>query len=201
MFLVTVLKSGGEYKPEHVYRLCAQAQKHAPDLKFVCLADVELDIEYVKLLYGWPGWWSKMEMFRPGLFDKPFLYLDLDSTIIGSLANISARQRLTVLSDFYCPQHIGSGLMLVTPDAAKRAWQAWIASPQMHMRECVTRARWGDQGFLEGIWTDMDRWQNVLPGEIVSHKVDCQLKTPKTAKIICFHGKPRPWEVVDCVLR
>ena len=32
-------------------------------------------------------------------------------------------------------------------------------------------------------------------GEVVSYKWDCKEGVPEGAKIICFHGKPRPKEV------
>jgi hypothetical protein len=38
--------------------------------------------------------------------------------------------------------------------------------------------------------------QNVIPG-IVSYKKHCRRGVPKDARVILFHGKPRPWEVRD----
>lgn len=52
-----------------------------------------------------------------------------------------------------------------------------------------------------------NRWQDVEKGKIVSYKKDVApvgkfLKSvgdgtvPEKAKIVCFHGKPRPWQVI-----
>lgn len=49
---VCVLRSGGDYGPEHVRWL----SKQVPDL--VCLSDVWVDnVETVRMRYGFPGWW------------------------------------------------------------------------------------------------------------------------------------------------
>lgn len=201
MKIVTVLRSGGDYRLEHVERLRAQFAKWAPDVEFAPLTDVD-----GTLRYDWPGWWCKMAAFAPDHAAEPFLLVDLDTTIVGPLDDILVRQELTVLSDFYWPEKVQSSFMLVTQEAAQRAWSAWIAAPVRHMRECVTRERWGDQGFLEGVWgRNVARWQSVLPGQFVSYKTDVRRAQsmrergngllPAGARVIISHGKPRPWEV------
>lgn len=201
MKIVTVLRSGGDYRMEHVDRLRAQIAKWAPDVEFAPLTDVDGTLRYV-----WPGWWCKMVAFAPDRASGPFLLVDLDTTIVGPLDDILARRELTVLSDFYWPEKIQSSFMLVTPEAAAQAWDVWIADPDRHMRECVTRERWGDQGFLEGVWgRDVARWQDVLPGQFASYKVDVRRaqnrrergtgRVPDGVRVIISHGKPRPWEV------
>lgn len=199
MRILTVLRSGGEYKLEHVERLRKQCAKWAPGVEFRCLSDMD-----GSLRHDWPGWWCKMAAYED--VSQPFLLMDLDTTIVGPLDDIFARRELTVLSDFYWPSQIGSGLVLVTPEAAAVAWDAFTANPAKHMRECVTRERWGDQGFLEAVWgRDIARWQDALSGQVVSYK--CHVRKaqgrresgdgnlPNGARIVCHHGKPRPWEV------
>jgi hypothetical protein len=196
--IVTVLRSGGDYTLDHVERLRGQCAKWAPDAEFCALTDID-----GTLRHDWPGWWCKMAAYED--VSEPFLLVDLDTTIVGPLDDILARRELTVLSDFYKPRQIQSSFMLVTPDAAAKAWAAWIADPERHMRECVTPQRWGDQGFLESVWgRDVARWQDVLPGACVSWKVDCRVavgmkergdgRIPNGARVVISHGKPRPWE-------
>lgn len=198
--VVTVLRTGGDYRMEHVERLRAQFAKWAPQAVFAPLTDVDGTLEC-----DWPGWWAKMACFAPENAAEPFLLVDLDTTIVGRLDDVLQRRELTVLSDFYKPRQIQSSFMLVTPEAAAQAWAAWIADPVRHMRECVTPQRWGDQGFLESVWgRNVSRWQDVLPGQFVSWKVDCRQATkpmergdgriPRGARVVISHGKPRPWE-------
>jgi len=204
--VVTVLRSGGDYRPEHVERLAGQLRRYHDRPEIWCLSDTDVDgVNVAPLTYDWPGWWCKMAAFSPQHATEPFLLVDLDTTIVGPLDDILARRELTVLSDFYKPRQIQSSFMLVTPDAAAKAWAAWMADPAKHMRECVTPQRWGDQGFLESVWgSAVDRWQGVLPGQFVSWKVDCRPavglkergdgRIPKGARVVISHGKPRPWE-------
>jgi hypothetical protein len=72
------------------------------------------------------------------------------------------------------------------------------------MRECGSG---GDQRFLERFWIDKAaRWQDLVPGRVVSYKVHVRPAVrkdrefgngsiPQDASVICFHGKPRPWEI------
>lgn len=199
MKILTVLRSGGEYRPEHVERLRGQCAKWAPGVPFECLSDLD-----GTLRHDWPGWWCKLAMFED--VREPFLFMDLDTTICGPLDDLLARRELTVLSDFYWPEKIASGLMLVTPNEAEQAWAAFTADPDRHMRECRTQARWGDQGFLESVWgRSVSRWQRALPDSVVSYKRHVRRaqtpresgngSVPEGASVVCFHGKPRPWEV------
>lgn len=57
--------------------------------RFVCLSNVTIPgVETIPLKHDWPGWWSKIELFRPGLFDGRVLYLDLDMVIVKELSEI-----------------------------------------------------------------------------------------------------------------
>lgn len=206
MKVACVLRSGGEYNADHVASLRDQVAEYLPAADFVCFSDVDVPCERIPLEHDWPGWWAKMELFRPDI-PGGLLYLDLDSRIVGDLSSIAARRRLTVLSDFYWPGKIQSSMMLVPQAAKAEIWQAFTTDPDRHMRECVTRERWGDQGFLGGFWQGKaDRWQDVLPGQVVSYKVhvrramrpDKEFGTgsvPDDARVVIFHGKPRPWQV------
>lgn len=184
---ICVLRSGGEYGPEHVQWLARQV----PGL--VCLSDVEVPgVETWPLYYDWPGWWSKMELFRPDIRGD-LLYLDLDTVVLGDLAQFNVGVT-TVLADFTKPGTIGSGFMYLVEMDRPPVWAAWVQDSERHMRECVTQERWGDQGFLQGVLV-AQRWQDVLPGRVVSYKAHCHGGVPSGAKVVCFHGKPRPWEV------
>ncbi len=181
--IVTVLRSGGEYKPEHVTRL----QSMVPGL--ICLSDVDIPgIECRKLQTNWPGWWAKMEAFGPSI-EGDMLLIDLDTTVLAMPALPSVT---TVLSDFYIPRLMGSGFMYVTAADRDRCWEQFIKNPQAHMARCTTREAWGDQGFLHPIIGSSARWGD----NIVSYKVHCKNAVPKRADVVCFHGQPRPWDVV-----
>lgn len=193
--IVTVLKTGGEYLPEHVERLRVQCAQHAPDVPFACLTDSRGVPDGVPLVHDWPGWWSKMEALT---LSGPVLYLDLDSTICGDLAPLldAATQHgfIALRNPYDSPSKFGSGLM-GWRGSLRHVYDRFADDPAIHMRRCTTPHRHGDQGFIAETETPTAFWQDLFPGQIVSWKVECQDGVPPDARIVYFHGYPRPWEV------
>lgn len=204
--VLTVLKSHGEFRPEHVLALREQVARGLPEARFVALSDVDIeDIERIPLKYPqWHNWWAKMEMFRPDIHGD-FLYMDLDTVIGGNLKDIAAVDKLTVLRDFYRtgevdpekkyrPEGLGSGLMFVPEADRKEVWDLWMTQPHIWMH-----IPGGDQSFLEKLWMKKaQRWQDIVPGQIISYKKDVRSnkeQVPDGTKIVAFHGRPRPWKL------
>jgi hypothetical protein len=213
--IITVLRSGGEFGPAHVAAVRDQIARHsAPGAcAFLCLTDQPREVELlgvgaIPLVHDWPGWWSKMELFRlfaPGSPAGCWLFLDLDTIAVRDLAPIVAvaqRGRFTALSDFFRPQDPAMGLL---------AWRGHELQP-LYNRMRADPARWiatfadGDQGFIKdsirrGVVPPPDRWQEEAPGAVVSYKADLggdmdgtrPVAIPPDARLVCFHGRPRPW--------
>jgi hypothetical protein len=189
-----VLRSGGEYVPEHVGRLQRGLARHLPGVPLVCLSDVDVPCERIPLEYDWPGWWAKMELMRPDI-EGDLLYVDLDTVITGDLSDFVSVGRLMVLRDFYHPERPQSALMYLPQAARAEAWEAWRRAPADHMAECGI---YGDQRLLGQIWASKaGLWQEALPGQAVSYKVDVVPagRIPDAARVVIFHGQPRPWHV------
>jgi len=193
--------SSGVYKPEHVVHLLAQIERHWPytacSLRCVVLTDqvLGLGVEERPLDCPWPGWWAKMMCFAPQHNDLgAILYFDLDTVVVGALDGIAAVRGLTMLRDFYTPTALGSGLMLLPAEVRPAVWETWMRSANVMQRKYR-----GDQNFLAAQWPDasVQRWQDVVPGAVVSYK--CHVKGPRRrpaeARVVCFHGRPKPWEV------
>lgn len=186
---VTVLRSGGEYKPEHVQRLA----KQIPNL--VCFSDVPVPgVRCVPLKHNWPGWWAKMELFGPGL-DTDVLHFDLDTTVVGDITPLLKVGQTTLLSDFYYPDTLASGLMYIKQSDKARVYEAFMKNPKEVMEQYTKPPMIGDQGFLNSVLNTAQTWQKVLPGKVVSYKVHCRGGIPKGVSVVCFHGKPRPWDL------
>lgn len=210
MRVLTVLTSrtlhgaAPEFKPSHVQALQAQIAQWAPFASFECLTDMRIPgVTCRPLKRKWPGWWSKMELFDPELRGD-FLYMDLDTVIVGPLDDFENSAKATILRDFYrdgkphgtspaLKEGLQSSLMFL-PEAARHGpWDDFTVNPQMSMK---LHASGGDQRLLEPHYMHTaDRWQDVLPAQVVSWKVNCQLGVPPGARVVCFHGKPRPWQV------
>ncbi|MBX9757212.1 MAG: hypothetical protein K2Y29_00435 [Beijerinckiaceae bacterium] len=193
--VVTVLKGGGEYTPAHVRQVRdGVARWLAAPHRFVCLSDVEADgYERIPLVHGWRGWWSKIELFRPGVLSGPVFYADLDTMFFGPLDDIVAGHRFTVLDNFWSRERIGSGLMAWDCDLSA-IYRAFLQDPDGFMAEYRTKLKWGDQGFIRFNWpAPADRWQRLHPGRVVSYKFHCKQGVPARGSVVCFHGNPRPW--------
>lgn len=203
MKVFSVLRSGGEYKPEHVVRLQRQVKEHLKDADFWCLSDVEIPgVQTLPLKFDWPGWWSKMEIFRPSI-QGWLLYLDLDTSVIGDLSEIASLEGLTIMRDAYRHDGLQSSIMLLPEHLRHQVWHHWIDRPDHWMQ---TYRKGGDQAFLERFWLDRaNRFQDELPGQVVSYKVNVRKATsrrefgdgniPEGARVVCFHGLPRPWHI------
>jgi hypothetical protein len=197
-----VLRSGGIYDAAWVARLRAAVGRHLSQAhRFVCLSDVDVSGERIALEHDWPGWWSKIELFKlPG----PVLFFDLDTAIVGDLSDIAAQAgewRFTLLRDFYRQRGLGSGVMAWNCDML-RVYEKFAGMPDYWIKEIAGR---GDQGFIEAVvnFDGIDRWQDVLPGQIVSYKRHCMggqspesgqwcaPGIPANARVVCLHGLPK----------
>lgn len=196
--VVCVLRSGGEYKPTHVQALARQVDG------LVCLSDVPVPgVPTIPLSHDWPGWWSKMCAFNPELIQGDLLLMDLDTVVLGSIDHLVAIGKTTMLSDFYYPERAASGLMYLTEDDRGAVWDRWMTTPERHMASCGSL---GDQKFVGDCLPRAARWQDEFPGQIVSYKVHVCTRQqsrrgigngslPEGARVVCFHGQPRPWAV------
>jgi hypothetical protein len=193
-----VLKSGGDYKPSHVLALRdGVARNLTLPHSFVCLSDMKVSCETIPLLRGWPGWFSKLELFRPGIFEGPVVYWDLDTIIVGSLDPIALGHKFTVLENFWRPDRIGSGMMAWDCDLSK-IYTDFLGNPDRFISLYRTPEKWGDQAFIKDHTpVRPELWQRKFPGKVVSYKIHCRDKgrVPDGASVICHHGQPRPWHV------
>lgn len=198
--IATVLKTGGHYDAGWVKRLEREVfgMCQTPH-RFFCLSDVEDLGEFVKvvpLIHDWPGWWSKFELFREGIFpDGQVLYFDLDTLLVRPIDFLAGAVDcdLMMLSDFYRPNLAASGLM---------GWDTRSGFECIYRRFAENSQRWlkerrGDQEVIERLApTGRIRfWQDDFPHRVVSYKVHCKMGLPGRARVVCFHGRPRPDEV------
>ncbi|MBA1142483.1 hypothetical protein [Mesorhizobium neociceri] len=188
-----VLRSGGEYAPRHVARLLDQVTEHLPGAKFRCFSDINVQgVEVIPLRHGWPGWWAKLELFRPELPDD-WLFFDLDTSIVGSLVDMAAVEGPVIMRDVVEPSGLQSAIMAIPQSIKAAVWEAFTAAPADHMRQF-----WSDQEFLQScLGVDWRLWQDICPGQLCSYKMDVQRlgRVPTGVRAVVFHAKPRPWEV------
>ncbi len=203
-----VYKQGGVYTTEYVNILYEKFKKNiSEDIEFLCLSDCEDSIGYTPLKYSWAGWWSKIELFRPDIKDD-ILYLDLDSIICGNLDDIintcKKNEKPIMLSDFYFNERHASGMMWLPKKHRDIVWNNWIDNQKDIIERCKKRGD-GDQKFIaECFGKNTLRWQELVPDQIFSYKIHCSNIKPKNARIVCYHGIPKPhqtnWDDGKCLV-
>jgi len=175
-----VLRVGGKtYNETWVRRLHANVSKHLTiPYRFVCLTNLKKinDIETIELTEGFPGWWSKIELFKPKQFTGPVLYMDLDLMVCGNIDKLAdSKNEMVMLRD--CPvfRHVAnSGLMYWngSDPIYQNIFNDFSAHPFKTMMKYsgvngVTM--YGDQGFIEksiiNYGKNIQKWQDILPSE------------------------------------
>lgn len=197
--ILTVLRKSEEYTPEKVKIIKGMVERNLTiPFNFICLSDVEIpDCNTIPLIHHWKGWYAKLELFRPDLPIGPKFYLDLDTVIvknIDSLIKKALNYDFIVLRDFYRgiknPRAMGSGLMFWNIPNLSLIYKKYLIHP--------IELPGGDQSVLENYLIDspiVTYWQDIT-NEIASFKVHIKPfnKIDDKYSIICFHGKPRPWD-------
>jgi hypothetical protein len=167
--------------PHRVYLLTDDAASNYPDMRVI-------PSEH-------RGWWEKLRIFKQGMFTGRVMFLDLDTLIVGNIDHIAAYDgHFATLHDFWRPMGLGPAVMLFAPEWADFIYGEWAAE-RFPMRDPR-----GDQGWIENLnqgrmRKDVDILQDMHPGEFVSYKTHCTKGLPAGARVVCFHGKPRPHEV------
>jgi len=186
-----VLRSGGDFNANWVRKLHDGVKRNLGPHRFVCLSDVDVPCERIPLLHKWPGWWSKLELF---LIPGPLLYFDLDTVIVGDLreiGKIASKKQLTAIQPFYRPDGLASGMMAWNGQF-KYVYDLFNSKPERWMETFRKR---GDQMMIGNIVPKsmVKYWQDETPSQLVSYKVHVKgEQLPENARVVAFHGKPRP---------
>jgi len=78
------VKVGDRYGPEYVNQIYRQLLSFDSNIVYYCMTDnkqgLNKNIEILSVAdeFGDRKWWTKIELFKPGLFNGPTLYFDLD---------------------------------------------------------------------------------------------------------------------------
>lgn len=133
------------------------------------------------------GWWAKLEVFRPENRDlRPCLCIDLDTFVLGDINPILDLdpERLWMLRNFF------------RPDLDRLADSGLFIAPKYGVSDDIWRRAEGLCSFQRGDGDFLRQFrhsfiQDFVDG-ILSYKADHLQESPKKARIVCFHGRPRP---------
>jgi len=163
------------------------------------------------------GCWAKLGVFAPHLFpfEDVVLFLDLDVMVQQSLAPliklVRQRRHLVIQREWnpdlwsvlpqvlrpdrgaqssvfgFCPETIGNIYGNFLADAAEIS--ATVKNDQTYLTQVVTDRSYWPAGFCVSFKRSCTRY---FPLNLLLPAV----KRPRNAKIIVFHGKPRPWDTL-----
>lgn len=198
--VVCVLKSGGDFSERYVYNLLAMLKRNTTvPFKFVCLTDLDVieGVDIIPLKDGLKGWWSKIELFRPGLFDTDrVVYFDLDTLIVGNIDEL-----LLLRDGFYALRPwnrknlargmLASGVMAWDNGKCDFIYTGYVGQePPAGDQEYINQALASNDVQFKAL-------QDSMSGGIHSYKRSCKNSAPPDTRIVCFHGKPRIHECRD----
>jgi len=197
--IACVLKTGGDFDPSHVTRLRDNVAGHLNlNHRFVCLTDDRVDCDSIPLGNKWPNWWAKINLFRPGQFDGPVVYFDLDVLIVGQLDSIVLDHSFTMLKSFWPHGNVNSSVMAWMADNMAPVYERFSNGPVVWMNGYRSKSKWGDQDFIfDHSHIEPEYWQDKFPGAFCSYKLNVEKnggKIPVGTKVVIFHGQPRPWD-------
>lgn len=199
--VVCVYRPGGGFTDEYVHRLkCAVSEYSTVHDRFVCLTTRKIrGVETIGFKQNWMGWWSKLELFRPGLFTGRVFYMDLDTMLVGDISEL-----VSDTSDFISLTNWeGNGTHVAS---AVMGWNADLdfsrIYAEFHPRVIPEYEKgwekWGDQAWIqERLPVPFESYNLKYPDRIVSYKHHIRWlgAVPSGASIVCFHGRPRPHAV------
>jgi len=172
--------------------------------RFVCFTDdenmrVEEEVELLPM--DVPFWrWNlrKQLLYKPdnGLTGR-VVCLDLDVVITGSLSELVMYDGpfITCEAAYHKDRVGGSMIGFEAGTLVEELWSPLISNPTMYERETNGMERRYLEMRFDSLGFKPDFWQHKYPGQVLSYKLDCQEGLPDNARVVRFHGIPRPHDV------
>ena len=186
--VVCVLRNGGKvgYDATWVKKLKnSVARNLTVKHKFICLSDVDVPCKRIPLIGAGAGFWAKLELFRPGLFTGPVLYIDLDTVICANIDNLVEQikdQQFVMLLE--TDKNVVSSAVMWWQGDHSYLWDQYTKTSDSVLKEQYSKMpRYGDQAFIED-YTTHTLLQDHVPTEWVGWS--SQRAVPVDAKILIF---------------
>jgi hypothetical protein len=203
--IILVWRSGGKFTFKDVELITYHLHKWNEGIKIICVTnkvEIEFDLEKIKMIpmeIKLEGWWSKLNLFSPQLEKyRPFLYLDLDTAVVGALDNIIPssdilKNSFITLEDFYQKNKLASGVMWIPKDSEKvrQIWEVSLNKKQINKNKRLDY-------FLREITTSLffQDYTNKIRSFKPTQK-NYLTELPENISVVCFHGSPDIFEVKD----
>ena len=191
------------YTPEWADKLYRGIQRNLDrTARMVCFTDYDADEFKEPIdLFDFseePSWLARMETFCPDMYEHydtgHICWLDLDTIIVGDMSDIDAYEgHWALLLDSGNSGLYGSTIVSCNLQMAKYIWDLWQETRARHKNN--SEMQWMRRNLQH---VDTDVWDDMAPGQMLSYKnhVTKGVSTDN-ARLIYFHGHPKPHEVTD----
>ena len=223
MYQFVCVKWGDKYPSEYVNRLYKMITRHINgEFTLYCLtdnsSDLNSDIRPLPILDdSLSGWWHKLSLFQEDFhgLKGDFLYLDLDVVIVGGLDEFfSYKPGFFLASKDLLTGALNSSVFRFRIGSQPQIWESFQENAGF-----ISSHYKGDQDWItekvvdESIWPE--EWVvsfkkqcnariprtygrlGVICRRLGLMKVEGEAKFPERARIVQFHGKPDPEDVMD----
>jgi len=184
--------TGDKYHVGYVYALKeAVAKNLTVDHNFICITEHNLTgIKTIKPLQNYHGWWSKLNLFAPGVATGRSIYLDLDVVITKNIDYlVEYTDKFSAPANWAQSGHGGI-------QSSVMCWPGnWHLPFVKFDYERDSKRLWGDQELL---WELLgDNWQKIPNVGSYKYHVRPVSQIPEWMHICAFHGLPNPDEVKE----
>jgi hypothetical protein len=193
------------YTARHVNVLANMVARNlSPPHEFVCFTDQPEGIACKTLplpatpSVNWPA--SRPNCFRrlwlfskeaAEIFPGRIVNLDLDAVVCGPLDPLYDRPEDFVgWRDPYRPRQYNGSMWLLTAGSRTKVWCEFKGNASLARMQ----GRFGsDQGWLSATLPNEATWTDA--NGVLSYKSNVRKRGPNGARIVFFHGQPKPWDL------
>ena len=195
---------GDKYSDYYVQRLQREVRKHLSyPHRFACITDRHIEgVWTIPFEEDFPGWWSKVALFKPGVAARCNLWLDLDVVITGSLDDLIdtyGQSTLAAPTNWAQSGHGGvqSSVMVWADNAmARKIYDLYDpADPRLGTwpPDNTPPKLWGDQEWITELRSRKEiKVEPINPAWVRSYKYHCRDGLPADTRVVVFHGDPKP---------
>lgn len=215
------LNGGGKYNANYVNRLYSMVRRNITiPFDFYCITENNEGIDKNIIIKPIPnidleGWWFKVTLFQKDAYGLKgqTLFIDLDMVIIGNIDAICQHQGSFSTIKGWNQNYLQNAVFVFNINQHCQVYDDFMKNPKQLAKEFN-----GDDIWMTEV-LDKDKVSFFPDDWVVSYKYHCNAKgiklfgklgkllglwfafgnatPPKDAKIIAFHGKPDPEDVLE----
>jgi hypothetical protein len=133
------------------------------------------------------GWWSKIQLFKPELFNSKTIYFDLDIVITKPLDNLILNLQKSKKQFFMCkePSGTSNSSIMYWNSLPNNLYNTYMQSPNTYHEKYSSLPLYGDQGYISD-HVEHSFIEDVLPDNYIAWTDSSSLNATNETGIIIF---------------